>query len=404
MSDEVFSSNNISPIIGAKAYQQTFITDDATCGKGSGGVQTVVLGSFGTGKSTMLIEIAQLARYVTNGSKESYINHLIHHKPMNKYKTKPTTVIWRARDLDMWPMLVPANWKLRDPAIPPKRVAVFVHKTDMDTITFFTYDDNHNPVPIPNMPVIKYYSNADDLIPMLIEGGINVVIEPQTYRMSPRLCTLLMQARTERDGNGPQKDDEIKDDEEERPKKRGRPLKVTDYTQHAVKPAIFWFDMTNAVMQLFGNKPILFVWDEGDDFLSSASADAHWWLITIYTELQRDFRRANISTVITSHGWDLLADSVYKRATHKILLPGIKAGKNTMIKYTATINRLQKGQMIVEISNREFGIAKFWKIPDVIQCKIDGLKGNYKALTPEQERRIRKAYEDQWSGNDIIQL
>jgi ABC-type enterochelin transport system ATPase subunit len=60
VADAVFADNNISPLIGAKAYQQTFITDDATSSTGAGGVQTVILGSFGTGKSTMLAEMAML--------------------------------------------------------------------------------------------------------------------------------------------------------------------------------------------------------------------------------------------------------------------------------------------------------------------------------------------------------
>ena len=406
MADAVFADNNISPLIGAKAYQQTFITDDATCSTGAGGVQTVILGSFGTGKSTMLAEMAMLSRYMIKGSKDSYIHHIIHKGNLSKYITAPTTVIWRARDLDLWPVMIPANWEQRDTYITPKKMRVFVHKLDYEDVTFFAYDKDHKPIPIPNMPEIKTYSDADDLTTKLLEGGINVIVEPQKYRLSPRLCSALQQARAEYVGESDaQKEDDKKDDEEDQPKRRrGRPQKVTDYSQHAVKPAVFWFDMTNAVMQLWGNKPILFIWDEGDDFLSSASADVHWWLITIHTELQRDFRKANISTVISSHGWNLLADSVYKRATHKILLPGLKAGRNTMIKYTSTINRLPKGWMIVELSNREFGVARFWRIPDAIQCKIDGLKGNYHSLKEEQKFQIRKAYSERWRGTDIIDL
>ena len=60
--------------------------------------------------------------------------------------------------------------------------------------------------------------------------------------------------------------------------------------------------------------------------------------------------------------------------------------------------------MIVELSNREFGVARFWRIPDAIQCKIDGLKGNYHSLKEEQKFQIRKAYSERWRGTDIIDL
>jgi hypothetical protein len=197
----------------------------------------------------------------------------------------------------------------------------------------------------------------------------------------------------------------VKDDLEDAPRRgRGRPSKPIDYSQHSVKPGCFWFDVEAAVMSLWGNRPVLILWDEGDDFLSAASADVHWWLVQIHGELQRDFRRCNISTIVTSHGWNLLADICYKRATNLILLPGVRAGKNTMIKYTATISNLHKGQMIAEIKNREFGIARFAKIDGAIQGKIDGLKNSFKSLDESQRQRIRRGYEEFWNGTDIINL
>jgi hypothetical protein len=186
---------------------------------------------------------------------------------------------------------------------------------------------------------------------------------------------------------------------------RGRPSKPIDYSQHAVKSGTFWFDVTAAVMSLWGNKPILFIWDEADDFLSSASADVMWWLIVIFTELQRDFRRCNLSVILTSHGWNLLHDSCYKRATHRILLPGIKAGgKNTMIRKTSTINNLSKGQFISEIASREFGIGRFSVIPDTMLCKIDGLKNSFLALTGEEKKQIRQLYEVRWANPGMIDI
>lgn len=401
----MFSNNDIDPIKGARIYLETFITDDALATGGTGGIQSMILGSFGTGKSTMLCWQAQLASYVTKGGKDSYIWSII--KKQNDktaYKTEPTTVIWRCRDLDIWITMIPQNWNARVPGIPAKKIAVFVHKDDYKNITFFTYDHNKEPMAVPNLPKVQTYSSTDDLVSKLKEGYLHIVLEPQHYRLSDRLCSLLMQAKSDYQPDN-RKDD--LDDLGDQPLKRGRgrPAKPIDYSQHAVKSGTFWFDVTAAVMSLWGNKPVLFIWDEADDFLSSASADVTWWLIVIFTELQRDFRRCNISVILTSHGWNLLHDSCYKRATHRILLPGIKAGgKNTMIRKTSTINNLPKGHFISEIASREFGVGKFSGITNTMLCKIDGLKNSFLALTPDEKKKIRKIYEERWNNMKVIDL
>ena len=397
----MYSGNDIDPIKGARIYLETFITDDALATGGTGGIQSMVLGSFGTGKSTLLCWQAQMGCYVTKGGKDSFIWSVIKkERDKSSYKTRPTTIVWRCRDLDIWITMIPQNWRERVPGIQPKKIAVFVHKEDYDDITFFMYDKEKKPMAVPNMPEVQTYKSTDNLITLLREGYLNIVLEPQHYRLSERLCSLVMQAKSDF-----QPDDakDVFDELGDMPRKRGRgrPSKPIDYSQHAVKSGTFWFDVTAAVMSLWGNKPILFIWDEADDFLSSASADVTWWLIVIFTELQRDFRRCNLSVILTSHGWNLLHDSCYKRATHRILMPGIKAGgKNTMIRKTSTINNLLKGQFISEIASREFGIGKFSAIPNSMLCKIDGLKNNFQALSKEQKASIRKTYAELWSGKN----
>lgn len=402
----VFSNNDIDPVKGARIYLETFITDDALKTGGTGGIQSLVLGSFGTGKSTMLCWQAQMSCYVTKGGKDQYIWSIIKkQQDKSAFKMEPTTVIWRCRDLDIWITMIPKNWRERVPGIPAKKIAVFVHKDDYDNITFFAYDKDKKPMAVPNLPRIQTYTSADNLVEQLQEGYLHIVLEPQHYRLSDRLCSLLMEAKSDYQPDDRKKDslDELGDEPVKRG--RGRPAKAIDYSQHAVKSGTFWFDVTAAVMSLWGNKPILFIWDEADDFLSSASADVTWWLIVIFTELQRDFRRCNISVLLTSHGWNLLHDSCYKRATHRILMPGIKAGgKNTMIRKTSTINNLPKGQFISEIASREFGVGRFSRIPDTLLCKIDGLKNSVISLKEEDRKRIRRIYEEEWNNTRIIDL
>jgi len=69
-----------------------------------------------------------------------------------------------------------------------------------------------------------------------------------------------------------------------------------------------------------------------------------------------------------------------------------------MIRKTSTINNLSKGQFISEIASREFGIGRFSAVPHTMLCKIDGLKNSFLALSGDEKKRIRKIYDDLWSG------
>jgi hypothetical protein len=395
-----FEGGDISVEKGGRAYLEMWVTDDSTSSTGSGGIQSLVLGSFGTGKSTLLARIAKQAIYLERGNKDVFIELAVKNQPIPKhYKIKPTTVLWRCRDQDPWVMLIPQNWKERT-GVRGKPVSVFVHESDIDTITFYMYDKDHNPSPIPNMPPVTAYNSADDLVGKIHEGHINVVVEPQTYRFSKRLSDLVKEAKSDYAGktNIPDNEKDSFNETFNEGKKRpvGRPKaerKIEDYSLHSVKSGFFWIDMTSAVMSLFKNNPILFILDEGDDFLSANSADISWWAISCYTEMLRDFRKANLSTIISSHGFSLLHDSIYKRMTHKILLPGVKPGKNSMIRQASIINNLSRGRFIAEVTNRFFGVAVFSRIPDPIQARIDGLKNTYRALTDEQATKIRRAYQ-----------
>jgi hypothetical protein len=391
----LLGGGEISAVIGRKLFMQTLITDDARAATGSGGVQTIVLGSFGTGKSTLLGNMAQFSRFMTKGSKQSYIHHVVHKLPLKGFETKPTTVLWRARDLDLWPALIPTNWLERIQGFTPKPLHVFVHNDDYDDITLFCYNDkeDYTPHPIPNLPKIEQFSKADDLIPRLVDGAINVVVEPQSYRISSRLSMTIQEMRS--DFIGKENRDEKKDNAPER-RGKGRPRRISNYEQHAVKPAVFWFDAVSAAMSLWRGKPLQVILDEGDDLLTSKSADVMWWAQGFFVEAYRDFRKANLSTVISTHTWDMIRDELLKRSTHKILFPGIKKSQNSMIRQAPIINRLQPGNFIIENTNREFGREKFGRIPNPIVCKIDGLKGAYPSLTPKQAREIREIYLGTW--------
>lgn len=142
--------------------------------------------------------------------------------------------------------------------------------------------------------------------------------------------------------------------------------------------------------------------DEADDFLSQISSDAHWWLISSYTSWARDFRKLNLSVVVSCHGWGLLHDLIYKRANVKLMMRGTKKSENTMIKYTRIFARLDRGMMISEKSNVEFGIAIFRKVPGTIMCRIDGLAGASRFFSDYVAKKIRASYKSSATSGGFI--
>lgn len=60
---------DFSPVIGMRTYLETFITDDSNDPDGQGGVQSLIIGEYGCGKSTLMLQMAQQAQYIVRGSK-----------------------------------------------------------------------------------------------------------------------------------------------------------------------------------------------------------------------------------------------------------------------------------------------------------------------------------------------
>jgi hypothetical protein len=392
MSGEIKYDGPFSLIIGKRTYLESFITDDATDPEGQGGCQSIAMGEYGSGKTTLMLEMAENAHYVARGSKRGYIHALVHGKSTKGFKIKPTTVLWRIRDADGWPVLIPENWLQRYPGSCPKPVKVFVYKDDINHITFFHKDTDHNPTAIPNMPKVLTYSDADNLIDQMEEGAIHCVLEPQEYRLSKNLCSVVEQSLAEYSG-GAQMDDRQKDDLENMPKKgRGRPIRVKDFSKIAIVSGVFWFDVTNSLMTRWGGKPVHVLADESDDYASQLSSAAHYHLVSKYCSWARDFRKLNISTTMSCHGWGLLHDQIYKRANIKIMMRGCKKSENCLIKYTRIFSGLERGFFIVERSNIEFGVFHFPPIINMMQCRIDGLHGASRFFSDYIARKIRSKY------------
>lgn len=394
--------SQFSAKIGRKLTNEILITDPSDSELSAGGTQSVIIGSFGTGKSTLMAEFAEYSD-CTNDSKLPLMHARLFRdfEKLKKLKSLPTSVIYRLRDSDIWPVLIPENWIERYPSDfrVPKNLKLFLHENDKN-ILFYTYNKAHKPIPVPNMPQINTYTDAMDLVRKLEVGAINAVLEPQDYYLSENLIDYIRIIRSE-----------------ERPTKLkpslvpsgrrpvGRPSikkEPRDYSNVAVKPAVFWFDVMNAVKTGFHGQPIQCIFDEADDFISATSSDTHWWLVYDFAERYRDLRKNNISTIISTHSWDMLFYAIPKRASYRIMLPGtISTPKFTMIRKTEIFSHLPAGHYIIEKSFKEFGIDRFSRIPKPIMCKIEGLRGDSRGLTNEQVKEIIASYESMWKDPNL---
>jgi len=385
---------------GRKLTNEILITDPSDSELSAGGTQAVIIGSFGTGKSTMMAEFAEYSDCTTESKLPLMHARMFNdHEKLKKLHASPTTVVYRLRDSDIWPVLIPENWQERYPTDfrTPKDIALFVHKSDAATALFYTMSKAHEPIPVPNMPPIITYGDAPNLVSKLVVGAINVILEPQEYYLSDNLIDYIRIIRSE------ERPSEINTSYTPsgkrpvgRPKQKREPR---DYSSVAVKPAVFWFDVMNAIKTGFHGKPVQCIFDEADDFISATSSDTHWWLVYDFAERYRDLRKNNISTLISTHSWDMLFYAIPKRASYRIMLPGtIATPKFTMIRKTEIFSQLPAGTYIIEKSFKEFGIDRFSRIPKPIMCKVEGLRGEFKGLTLDKVQEINKAYELMWEG------
>lgn len=393
----------LSANIGRKIMESLFILDDSNSTGGTGGVISILIGTYGSGKSTLLTLLAENSVNIRRGTKVSYAYHIRNNLSLKHFKAEQSTVIWRARDLDSFGSLIPENWKERFPDSNPKPLKLFVHRNDIKHITFFTYK-NGQPVPVPNLPEPIIYNSCDDVIDNLQENGINIVLEEQNYRLSPRMCAIVQQSKAEYVGDAG-KEDCAKDEPEPKQRGRGRPPKrINDYSQHAVPAACMQFDLIASIMAKRAGEPTFFIADEIESFLPATVSDIHWWMSRwLTTDMMRDFRKSNLTFVGSTHGWTFLHDVFYKRSEIRLMLKGTEKSKYTRIYQQSIFDGLEKGFVVPEMVGTGFGIAHFPPIPHPIQVRIDGLANSSRSLTDEKAIEIREVYHKIWEKLRIPQ-
>lgn len=331
----------ISPIIGMRLWEETKFHDDGVMEKG--GETCGIVGKMGTGKSTLLLQLAEHCRYLPKGSKKKLVAGLMSKTiDLTTVDTRPETVVWRGRINDYWNCLIPKNWDRSFPKymFNPKPLYVFMHEED--DLVFYHADYEGKVRSIPNPPEIITYKNCSDVINKIKEGAINVIYEPQTYALNEFLIRKL----------------------------KSRMLEKTTFEETGVEkkfsdpcPPLFWIEFFGRVIR---NKPVGYMTVIIDEFHQVALARPvgnMWHLIDIFASNFVDLRRNNITVLFATHQTSFIDFRISDRLAKWIWLPGSKLNPSISMVYNSTVARLPLGEAIIEERLSEFGKFKFSRIP-----------------------------------------
>ncbi len=269
-----------------------------------GGVTAVVYGSKGSGKTTLFLTLCQTVQcYNQQGQLEL------------------ETSIWRGGDEDYW------TW------LPYERTRVFIHRDNIDTVSF-KCDEDLVEYDRSKLPQIIVYKNNKDLYDKLLRGGINVVYEPTTYSLTDRLKKMIQRRGVA--------GDEL-------------------FKKKEVDPIIWWFEFVDWLRVNKSLEHISVFIDEADQLLPVSPSGARWHLNLWFKDIMRALRKRNISLYLACHGYTDIDGRMRPKIMYRIYMKGACAPSESLIWKTAPIT-LPQGKYYIE--RDAWGWARFNKIEE----------------------------------------
>jgi hypothetical protein len=404
--------SNISIPIGERNWQNSITHDNGQFAQDGGGKSTLYLGQPGKGKSTLMCHAAQMSRCMHNGSKIEFIGDLLAKNDLSKYSGKiyQETVIWRARDMDSFGNIIPENWQTsyKGAMGSTKDMYLWVHENDTNVI-FYSYNHKRQEIPVKGLPAPQFYTDAEDLIKRLHWGAINVVLEPQTYKLSQTLIQKLREKKMDINANDDRENErkKLQKSKASHVKKSTKAL-FTEYERREVSPSYFWFDLIHVAKSQNKDRHIMFSLDEVDDIFEARSEGDVWKLIEMLANDWKDLRKHNISTNLSTHEIDFIDWRILPRIDYIVWMTGARLHARSSIKVQSLVSNLPIGMFLIEQRGITFGQNTFGKIPlSQPAVRIDGLKGEDFNLTEGVARKLLQKYEELWCGtrsDDIIDL
>jgi hypothetical protein len=299
-----------------------------------GGVTTVVYGSKGSGKTTLFLTLAQTVQCYNT------ITGVL----------ELETSIWRGGDEDYW------TW------LPYERTRVFIHRDDIDTVTF-KCDEDLSEYDRNQLPQIIVYKSNKDLYSKLLRGGINVIYEPTTYTLTDRLKKMIQK-------RGVAGDDLFKKKE--------------------VDSIIWWFEFIDWLRINKNLEHISVFIDEADQLLPVSPSGARWHLNLWFKDIMRALRKRNISLFLACHGYTDIDGRIRPKVMYRIYMKGACAPSESLIWKTAPIT-LPQGKYYIE--RDAWGWARFNKIEEQPRVLV--------VLKPDSDDEEAKEKDQSDDGIDI---
>lgn len=334
----------VSPEIGENLFYEIITHDDGI--HAMGGVSAALVSIPGGGKSTLLMQLAQLVCHVPGRAAKWDVANL-------KNQHRPETVIWRGLEYDHWAGLIPEFWMRSFPDYPsPKPLRLHIYCRDH--ITFYLDEISGGYQLILPAEDVKHYNSVEELYENLLPGGINVVYEPQEYYLSQQALQRILAAQLTKAA-----------------------AKYSEMDEIRAPSHLWWYEFIEILTRVTQRREhFTLIIDEATGLFPFGAGGVLWHMIAWLVETFIHLRKRNISIIFALHGLDLVDTRIAKRIMYYIWLPGsLPSTSNSRVTPTL-IGTLPLGWGIVEQPRRRFGRFRFGRIPNqppVVQAK--GLSG-----------------------------
>jgi len=327
----------VSRKIGALLMRDISVHDDGVYA--SGGVDAMLVGRRGSGKTTMELQIAAGVRHLKGNAKKSNMTKDTH--------TSLETVIWRGRKYDYWNTLLPENLHKSYPDAFLK--PVHVHYYFEDELDFYMQPASRRvPIDFNNGCRLIPYRTAAELYRNLVKGANNVVYEPAQYRLPKEIIERITKRKLEI-------------------RRRSRRRKGDDEEEQTIPApsSVFWFEFAERLIELKARDEFFTVIiDEAHQVFPASARGEHWHLVDWFANTVIDLRRQNVTLIPATHDTTLVDYRITYRMEYFLWMPGSVPIPGRTRVHPNLIGSLVVGEAVAELIGSMFGMVYFDQIPN----------------------------------------